>query len=168
MDNSDVSDVLVDAEDAFRDTRGQRNEHDLDVADGTLVQLRKACRLLEAARTLREQNGYYTVVIESSFVAIERSIQSHLLHRGYVSGEDLRFEHTAVYQHGAEANLFSQEFAARLTQLWKQNRAEVYYRETVASAEQADAMLSLAEAVHEYVLDFASLRHECVCTGDVC
>lgn len=166
MEGSDVDVVLAEAEAAFRDTRGQRNETDLDVADGTLVQLRKACRLLEAARTLREQNGYYTVVIETSFVAIERSIQSHLLHRGHVSGEELRFEHTAVYQHGAEANLFSETFAARLTQLWKQNRAEVYYRETVASAEQADTMLSLAEAVHEYVLDFASLRHECVCADD--
>jgi len=166
MDDSDVDDVLAAAEAAFRDTRGQRNETDLDVTDETFVQLRKACRLLEAARTLREQNGYYTVVIESSFVAVERSIQAHLLHRGYVSGEDLRYEHTMVYQHGAEANLFSEEFAARLTQLWKQNRAEVYYRETVASAEQADAMLSLAEAVHEYVLDFASLGHECVCTDE--
>ncbi len=69
-----------------------------------------------------------------------------------------------MYQHGAEVNLFSKPFADRLTQLWKQNRAEVYYRETVASAEQANAMLSLAETVHHYILHFASLRHECVCS----
>lgn len=166
MDNSEVDDALSEAETAFRETRSQQTERDLDVSNGTLVQLRKACRILEAARTLRSQNGYYTVVIEASFVAIERSIQAYLLHRGHVSGEDLRYEHTAVYQHGAEANLFSREFAARLTQLWKQNRAEVYYRETVASADQADAMLLLSEAVHRYVLDYASLRHECVCESD--
>ncbi len=164
MDNSYVDDALTDAETAFQDTRGQTGEVDLDVSDAALVQLRKACRLLEAARTLRAQNGYYTVVIEASFVAVERSIQFYLLHRGHASGEDLRYEHTAVYQQGEEVNLFSRAFADRLTQLWKHNRAEVYYRETVASGEQADAMVALAEAVHRYILEYASLRHECVCS----
>lgn len=166
MDDSYVDDALVDAETAFQDTRGQTGESELDVSDATLVQLRKACRLLEAARTLREQNGFYTVVIEASFVAVERSIQFYLLHRGHASAEDLRYEHTAVYQQGEEVNLFSEAFADRLTQLWKQNRAEVYYRETIASAEQADAMLSLGEAVHQYILDYASLQHECVCSHE--
>ncbi|SFT09218.1 hypothetical protein [Halostagnicola kamekurae] len=164
MDDSYVDKALTDAEVAFQQTRGQTGESDLDVSNTALVQLRKACRLLEAARTLREQNGYYTVVIEASFVAAERSIQFYLLHRGHASGEDLRYEHTEVYQQGATVNLFSQEFADRLTQLWKQNRAEVYYRETVASAEQADAMLALAEAVHRYILNAATLRYECVCS----
>ena len=164
MDDSYVDEALTDAEAAFRQTRGQTGESDLDVSDAALVQLRKACRLLETARTLREQNGYYTVVIEASFVAVERSIQFYLLHRGHASEEDLRYEHMAVYQQGGEVNLFSEEFADRLTQLWKQNRAEVYYRETVASAEQADAMLSLADAVHRYILEYASLQHECVCS----
>jgi len=164
MDDSYVDEALTVAEAAFRQTHGQTGESDLDISDATLVQLRKACRLLEAARTLREQNGYYTVVIEASFVAVERSIQFYLLHRGHASGEDLRYEHTAVYQQGGAVNLFSESFADRLTQLWKQNRAEVYYRETVASAEQADAMLSLADAVHRYILDYASLQHECVCS----
>lgn len=164
MDDSYVDDALTDAKVAFQQTHGHTAESDLNVSDASLVQLRKACRLLEAARTLREQNGYYTVVIEASFVAVERSIQFYLLHRGYASAEDLRYEHTAVYQQGAEVNLFSEAFADRLIQLWKQNRAEVYYRETVASAEQADAMLSLARAVHQYILNFASLRYECVCS----
>ncbi|GAA0256848.1 hypothetical protein ACFFQF_18750 [Haladaptatus pallidirubidus] len=69
-----------------------------------------------------------------------------------------------MYQRGAEVNLFSDSFAARLIQLWQQNRAEVYYRETVASAEQADAMLHLAEDLHQYLREFASLQHECVCS----
>jgi len=64
MDDSYVDEALTDAEAAFQQTRGQTGESDLDVSDGALVQLRKACRLLEAARTLREQNGYHTVVIE--------------------------------------------------------------------------------------------------------
>lgn len=165
MDGSDVEDALKTAERAFQDTRGQSTETDLDVADEALVQFRKACRLLEAARTLRSQNGYYTVVIEASFVAIERSIQFYLLSRGQAAGEDLRHEHTAVYRRGAEVNLFSDAFAARLIQLWQQNRAEVYYRETVASAEQADAMLQLAVTIHQYLCEFASVQHECVCSG---
>lgn len=164
MDNSYVDEALTDAETAFRQTRGQTAESDLDVSTAALVQLRKACRLLEAARTLREQNGYYTVVIEASFVAVERSIQFYLLYRGHASGEDLRYEHTEAYQQGRAANLFSKAFADRLAQLWKQNRAKVYYRETVASAEQADTMLSLADAVHQYILDYASLQYECVCS----
>jgi hypothetical protein len=164
MDGSYVEDALDTAEDAFQDTRGQESETDLDISDEALVQLRKACRLLEAARTLREQNGYYTVVTEGSFVALERSIQFYLLHSSHAASEDIRHRHGPVYQRGADVNLFSDSFAARLNQLWKQNRAEVYYRDTVASAEQADAMIQLAEAVHGYVCEFASLRHECVCS----
>ena len=163
MDGSDVEDAITAAERAFQDTRGQSTETDLAVSDEALVQLRKACRLLEAARTLRTRNGYYTVVIEASFVAIERSIQFYLLYRGQTSSEDLRHEHTAVYRRGGEVNLFSESIATRLIQLWQQNRAEVYYRETVASAEQADTMLQLAESIHEYTREFASFGHECVC-----
>jgi HEPN domain-containing protein len=163
MDNSYVEDVLDTAERAFQATRGQTSETGLEVNDEALVQLRKACRLLEAARTLRERNGYYTVVIEASFVAVERSIQSFLLQRGYTRPEELRHGHTEVYETAADVNLCSSEFAARLTQLWEQNRAEIYYRETPASAEQATAMLDLAEAVHQYVLEFGSMTHNCLC-----
>lgn len=164
MDDSYVDEALSDAERAFRRTHDQTAETGLSVSDSALVQLRKACRLLEAARTLREQNGYYTVVIEASFVAVERNIQFYLLYRDHASAEELRYDHTDVYQQAASINLFSETFADRLTQLWKQNRAEVYYRETVASAEQADVMLSLATAVHQYILEYASLQHECVCS----
>lgn len=76
MDDSNVEDALDRAEERFQNTRGQTSEPGLDMADTALIQLRKACRLLEAARTLRERNGFYTVVIEASFVAIERSLNS--------------------------------------------------------------------------------------------
>lgn len=163
MDNSDVEDALEAAEDAFRDTRGQTTETGLDTAAEPLVQLRKACRLLEAARTLQQQNGYYTVVIEASFVAIERSLQAFLLERKYSTAEDLRHGHTTVYDRAAEVNLCSPELAARFTQHWERNRADIYYREAPASAEQATAMLALAEAVHQHVLQLGSLERECVC-----
>ncbi len=78
MDDSYVDGALTDAEAAFQETRGQTGESDLDVSDTALVQLRKACRLLEAARTLREQNGYYTVVIEDSGGNCLQTVSIHL------------------------------------------------------------------------------------------
>jgi hypothetical protein len=100
MDGSYVEDALEAAENAFQDTRGQTSETDLDISDEAVVQLRKACRLLEASRTLREQNGYYTVVTEASFVALERSIQFYLLYRSQAASEDLRHKHGVVYRRG--------------------------------------------------------------------
>lgn len=164
MDHSDVEDALETAEAAFRDSRDQRVETGLDIADESLVQLRKACRLLAAARTLRRENGYYTVVIEASFVAIERSLQAFLLAQGYAVSRELRYSHTEVYERAAEVNLCSEAFAARLTQLWERNRAAVYYQEAPASEAQATAMLSLADAVHNYILQASSLGHECLCS----
>jgi hypothetical protein len=152
------------AERVFQDTRGQTTETGLDISEESLVQLRKACRLITAAQTLTRQNGYYTVVIEASFVAIERSIQAFLLAQRYTTAEELRHGHTEVYHRAAEVNLCSPELATRLTQHWERNRADIYYREAPASEEQATAMLDLAEAVHQYVLNFGSLAHECQCT----
>ena len=163
MDDSPVESALEAAEQAFEDTRGHSLETGLDVNDEALVQLRKACRLLEAAATLRERNGHHTVVIETSFVDIERSVQFYLIHRNAAGGEDLRHDHAAVYDRGAEINLFSKGFGDRLLDLWKTNRAAVYYREAAATAEQADAMLELASAVHEHVCTFSGLGHECIC-----
>ncbi|MFC7114587.1 hypothetical protein ACFQH2_05925 [Natronoarchaeum sp. GCM10025703] len=48
MDDSYVEEALDDAEAAFQRTAGQTTESDLDISDDALVQLRKACRLLEA------------------------------------------------------------------------------------------------------------------------
>lgn len=163
MDNSDVEATLEAAERTFRETRGQTPERGLDTADAPLIQLRKACRLLEAARSLRRRNGYYTVVIEASFVAIERSIQAFLVSRGYTTPDELRIGHTAVFDRASQVNLCSGKLATRLAHLWEQNRAELYYRETVASDQQATAMLALGEAIHQHVLAFGSLEHQCLC-----
>lgn len=103
------------------------------------------------------------MIIEVSFVAIERSIQAFLLGRGYVESEDLRYGHTDVYERAAEVNLFSPEFGDRLAEHWAQNRADIYYREAPASAKQADTMLTVATDIHEYILDFASLSRDCLC-----
>ena len=81
----------------------------MDVDDAELVQLRRACRLLEVGSNLLEQ-GYYTVVIESAFVAIERTIQFRLIHDGAMSAAEVISSHRRLYQRGAEIGLYDDAF----------------------------------------------------------
>lgn len=161
MDSSYVEDALEDAQQAF-ERKPTRKESGLDVDDDALLQLRKACRLLDAARYLRTQNGYYTVVIETSFIAIERSIHFYLLHATGMSSTEF-VTHSDVYQRGAEANLYSESFGDQLLEIWRENRSKTYYRQAVGGEAQADAMLQLATDVHSYILNYAAVSHECVC-----
>lgn len=159
MDRSDVEDALADAEDAFQrpPTNVEAGLEDADEA--TVLQLRKACRLLDAAKFLRERNGHYTVVVEASFIAIERSVQFRVEHAGYdVAGQ----RHAEVYEQGVRVGLFSTSVADRLEQLWRENRSKLYYRSGKASERRADAMLRLAIAVHDHVVDLSRSR-DCVC-----
>lgn len=52
---------------------------DPDAHDPDVIQLRKACRLLDACRLLRDHDGYHTSVIEMSFAAIERTLEFYAL-----------------------------------------------------------------------------------------
>jgi len=161
MDSSYVEDSLEDAQQAFERTATQK-ESGLDIDDDALLQLRKACRLVDAARYVRTQNGYYTVVIESTFVAIERSIHFYLL---YATGMDSTefVTHADIYKRGAEANLYSQSFGDRLREVWRENRSKTYYRQAVGDQTQADAMLQLATDIHRYIVEHVSVSHECIC-----
>ena len=60
-------------------------------------------------------------------------------------------------------NLVAEETARRLKQLYRDNRAAAYYRDTVAATQQADAMFDLAVIIHDYIKDFARVSHECRC-----
>lgn len=164
MDSSYVEDALTDAQRAF-EREPAHKESGLDTDDDTLLQLRKACRLLDAARFLRTQNGYYTVVIESSFIAIERSIHFYLLHATGMDSTEF-VTHSDVYERGAEANLYSESLGDQFLQLWRENRSKTYYRQAVGGETQADAMLELATAVHQSILDYLSIGHECICNRD--
>jgi len=77
-------------------------ESGLDTDDAALLQLRKACRLLAGAATLQDE-GYYTLVIEASFVAIERTVEFRLLERGTTQPDDLPESHPGVYREAATA-----------------------------------------------------------------
>lgn len=161
MDNSEIDDLLEETQTLF-ERSGTAIEAGLDVDDPTLLQLRKACRLLDAAQFLAAQDGYYTVLIEASFAAIERSIQFYLLETGLLH-QDEYVDHETVYQRGETAGLYSAAFADRLTNLWRNNRSDTYYREGVATEEQAAAMVKLAESIHIHILQLAGMDHECVC-----
>lgn len=85
MTSKDLEAALGDTEDAFQ-RRPESLEVGLDhISDPAVLQLRKACRLLDAAGFLLDRNGHYTVIIESSFVAIERSIQFYVEEKGTTS-----------------------------------------------------------------------------------
>jgi hypothetical protein len=161
VENSEVNDLLEEAQTLF-ERSGTDFEEGLEVDDPTLVQLRKACRMIDAADFLQEEDGYYTLIVEASFAAIERTIQFYLLDTGLLH-EDEYVDHQHVYQKGQEAGLYDTEFAGKLTNLWRNNRSDTYYREGIATKQRAEKMLELAEAVHEHVLNLAGESHECIC-----
>lgn len=159
MTSNQLESALADAEDAFQrkpDVPETGLEH---VSDSATLQLRKACRLLDAAGFLLDRNGHFTVIIEASFVAIERSIQFYVEEKGYdVPGQ----RHTEVYELGVQAGLFSQTVADRLEELWLENRSESYYRTGVAGEYRARTIYQLATKLHEEVVQLTR-THDCIC-----
>jgi hypothetical protein len=162
----DLDDAISRAEDAFGGQLGRpeyEERLDPDEHDADVIQLRKACRLLDACRLLREHDGYHTSVIEMSFAAIERTFEFYALTASNDTIDDFREGHDRAYDRGAELNLVTEETARRLKQLYRDNRAAAYYRDTVAATQQADAMFDLAVIIHDYIKDFARISHECRC-----
>lgn len=161
MENSNIENLLDEAQTLFK-RPGENFEEGLDVDDATLLQLRKACRLIDAATFLQKLDGYYTVIVEASFAAIERTIQFYLLDNELLH-EDEYVDHAEVYARGRQAGLYEQEFAGKLDTLWRNNRSDTYYREGVATEKRAEKMLDLAEEIHSHVLQLAGQKHECIC-----
>lgn len=163
MHDSQVEETLDEVQNRF-DARPATVETGLDVDTPATLQLRKACRLLAAADHLETEDGYYTVVIESSFAAIERTLQFYLLTNDFLSPEEY-VDHREVYNRSYEAGLYNDRFKEKLVALWRENRSRSYYREGVGSKERAETMLKLARQVHSHVLQLAGESHECLC-GD--
>ena len=159
MTSKEVESALGDAEDAFQ-RKPENPEVGLEhVSDPAVLQLRKACRLLHAAGFLLDRNGHYTVIIESSFVAIERSIQFYVEEKGYdVAGQ----RHTEVYELGVRAGLFSRDVAGRLEELWIENRSESYYRTGVAGEYRARTIFGLALGLHDEIVRLTRTQ-DCIC-----
>ena len=162
MSSTRIEQLIDDAQAAF-DRRPADIETGLDVSDAALLQLRKACRLLAGADTLHEE-GYYTLVIEASFVAMERTVEFRLLERGRMEPKDLPGTHPGVYREAASAGIFSESTANDLADLWRDHRAKTYYQDGLAAAERAETMYALADEVHRFVVGRSSQGHECLCT----
>lgn len=153
---------LIEAVQASFDAPPSDVEEGLRVEDAALLQLRKACRLLTGAETLLDE-GHYTLVIESAFVAVERTIESRLLERGKRGPGDLPGTHTGVYREAARIGLFSEGVADDLADLWSDHRAKTYYQDGLATRERARKTFALAAEVHRFAIDRSRQSHECLC-----
>ena len=116
MSSTQIEALLEEVQAAF-DQRPTGIEDGLEVSDATLLQLRKARRLLAGAENLLDA-GHYTIVIEASFVTIERTIGFRLLDRGEMEPRDLPGTHTGIYREAATVGLFAKATADDLADLW--------------------------------------------------
>jgi hypothetical protein len=162
MHESEVADKLDAALDRFQ-RKPANVETGLEVDEPALLQLRKACRLLSAGETLLSENGYYTVVIESSFGAIERTLQFRLQETGSLSPEEY-IDHETVYERAMSVGLYDRTFRDQLIELWGTYRSSIYYRERKGSEARARAMHELATSIHSFVVDLSSQSHNCICS----
>lgn len=155
----------LDAVQAAFDRRPTEIEPGLDVDDAALLQLRKACRLLAGAAALRDAE-YYTLVIEASFVAIERTVEFRLLERGTTEPDDLPGTHPGVYREAAATGLFTEAIAEDLADLWREHRAKTYYQDGLAAADRAAEMYGLGTEIHAFVVGRSAQGHNCLCNAD--
>jgi len=157
--------ALERARDAFEMVgRGRTEFEDGISADADWEsQLTKACRLLEVADTLRAQDGYYTAVIEVCFGAIERSIEAYARAMTSDTLQDFQ-DHQFSYDRAHQIGLFERDTAAEMKALYSENRSESYYGGGRPTAEQADAMTELANAVHRF--SASQIRDGGVCSCD--
>lgn len=143
------------------DRRPDEIEEGLETNEADVLQLRKSCRLLAGAETLLEQ-GFYTLVIEASFVAIERVVEFKLLEGG-VEPRDLPGTHPGVYTEAARRGIISEHVAENLQDLWRNHRAKTYYRDGLAARERAAKIYELASEIHQYVVNQSAKKYGCIC-----
>lgn len=137
-------------------------EAGLDVEEDALIQLRKACRILDGVRSLREIGDHYTLIVEGSFAAIERTVQFYVVNVGKASSDEIT-SHADTFALGEEAGVFSPSTANELTELWRNYRNGTYYQQERATKEQAEAMFQYATRLHEHISRLARRRHDCIC-----
>jgi len=164
MSSTRIDQLATEVQAAF-DRRPTQIEPGLDVEDAALLQLRKGCRLLAGADTLRDAE-YYTLVIEASFVAIERTVEFRLLERGTMEPNDLPGTYPGVYREAAAIGLFAESVDEDLADLWREHRAKTYYQDGLAAADRADTMYELASEIHEFVVGRSRQGHECICESN--
>lgn len=159
-----VLSALDRAQDAFKMVgRGQAEfEEGISPDKDWETQLTKACRLLEVVETLRAQDGYYTAVIEICFGIVERSIEAYALSMTNDTLHDFH-DHQFSYDRAHQMGLFEKDTAEEMKQLYSDNRTESYYGGGRPTQEQADAMMELATAVHQFSVSQIRVGGVCLC-----
>ena len=137
-------------------------EPGLDVEGDALLQLRKACRILDGITALRDIDRHHTLVVEGSFAALERTVQFYVVDQGLAEMDDL-MNHEDAFEYGMQAGVFSEATKDELVELWQTYRNGTYYQQERATAEQAEAMLAYAECMHDHVPKLAGRAHDCIC-----
>lgn len=161
MSSTRIEQFIDDVQAAF-DRRPADIGSGLYVDDAALLQLRKACRLLAGAASLRDED-YYTLIIEASFVAIERTVEFRLLERGTMQPDDLPGTHPGVYREAATAGIFAESTAEGLADLWRDHRTKTYYQDGLAAADRAEKMYMLVSEAHAFIVGRSAQGHECLC-----
>jgi hypothetical protein len=125
------------------------------------IQLRKACSLLNACRTLQRSQGNYVAIVELSFNAVERSFQHYLTDT--TSADSSQFHtHERVYEEMAGKNVFGgASVVERANALRERNRAAMYYDVRKPTREQASAIVEFAQATHDHLVALG--RHQPLC-----
>ena len=165
MASNKMKRVMEDVKREFkRSTDPREVEKGLDTDDSGIMQLRKACRLLQASKKLVEENGYYTLVIDASFVAMERSVQAILLEKGIIEEGETVFDHEKILDKGEKAGIYGEDFKNDLKQIWSENRSKHYYRYGKPTEKRAEKIQELAESLHEQVKGMSSEGYKCICS----
>lgn len=158
--NDASSDELRASQQAFN--RRGTVEPGLDVEADALLQLRKACRILDGIRALRTIDRHHTLVVEGTFGALERTVQFYVVDRGVAESAAMQ-SHEETFTYGTKAGLISDSTRDELVELWKNHRNGTYYQEERATAEQAGMMLAHAACLNEHVPTLAGRKHDCIC-----
>ena len=97
-----------------------------------------------------------------SLAAIERTLEFYALSASNDSIDNFQ-NHTRAYDRATALSIFSEQTARRLKTLYTDNRSAAYYRDTVATTEQAEMMFNLAVTIHDHVKNFSQQSYECRC-----
>jgi hypothetical protein len=163
---SDVVDALERAERLLEDSDTGPAQDSLSwqrADDDANIQLGKACAMLGTCRQLREGTNNYVSIVELSFNAIERSFQFYLIEMTTAESADYR-NHEDVFDDIAARNVFSDEaVASRIEVFRSEHRSRFYYDIDRPGRDFAMAMHELAEAIHQYLVEFGDAQSRCSC-----
>lgn len=151
------------AQQAFQYGEGTVEDGLEDMESVAIGQLRKACRLLAAARSLRSVNGYHTAVVELSFGTIERSFEFYALAMSNDTIQDFS-NHEYAYQRAFELGVINKALRNDYRSLYTEYRSESYYGDRQVHDSEADALFDLAVATHEFLRDHPTNHYDCLCT----